>query len=119
MLMSLRNLVVLVVGVLATDMFCPLVLVARLCCALLQNHTLLANHSNVWSCVTPRCGVTGAILVRPGDTRLVMGSEPSRCSTGSVLRDSPLTELTPATACPSQLTTNLKFLYGSMRTVSF
>src|SRR3954454_4001330 len=119
MLMSLRKMSVCVDGVPESDMFWPLVLVASELWALLQYHTLLAHHSKAWSCVTPRCRVTGAMRVRPGDTRVVMGSAPSRCSMGSVERERPLTELTPATGCPSQLTTNLKFLYGSMRAVSF
>src|SRR5918995_7091074 len=76
---------------------------------------LFAHFSNSVSCVTPRSSVIGSYSVRPGDLRLELGSPPSRCLTGSVVRLSEPTLLTPATYRPSHLIRNLKFLYGSNR----
>jgi hypothetical protein len=71
------------------------------------------------SCVTPRSSVIGSYSVRPGDLRLLLGSPPSRCLMTSVVRLSALTLLMPATGSvrPSNLMRNLKFLYGSKRSV--
>src|SRR5215212_1410396 len=79
--------------------------------------TLFAHLSNSTSWVTPRSSVIASYSVRPGDLRVLEGSPPSRCLTTSVVRLSPPTLLTPATYCPSHLTRNLKFLYGSKRFV--
>src|SRR5215217_9521475 len=79
--------------------------------------TLLAHFSNSVSWVTPRSRVMASYSVRPGDLRLLLGSPPSRCVTTSVVRLKALTLLTPATYFPSHFTLNLKFLYGSKRSV--
>src|SRR3954465_6183936 len=78
-------------------------------------HTLLAQASNSGSCVTPRSRVIASNSLRPGDFRDVLGSPPSRCLTGSVVRFRAPTLLTPATYLPSHFTRDLKFLYGSKR----
>src|SRR3954453_23873104 len=78
-------------------------------------HTLLAHCSKSLSWVTPRSRVIASYLVCPGDLRTVLGSPPSRCSTGVVERLRAPTLLMPATYLPSHFTRNLKFLYGSNR----
>src|SRR3954471_11746078 len=78
-------------------------------------HTLLAHCSKSLSWVTPRSRVIASYLVCPGDLRTVLGSPPSRCSTGVVERLREPTLLMPATYRPSHFTRNLKFLYGSNR----
>src|SRR5438309_7476402 len=79
--------------------------------------TLLAHCSKSLSWVTPRSNVIASYSVRPGDLWLLLGSPPQRCFTTSVVRLSMLTLLTPATGVllPTNLTRNLKFLYGSNR----
>src|SRR6266851_3205914 len=79
--------------------------------------TLFAHCSNSLSCVTPRSRVIASYSVRPGDLRLELGSPPSRCLTTSVVRFKALTLLTPKTYLPSHLRRNLKFLYGSKRSL--
>src|SRR3954452_5969402 len=78
-------------------------------------HTLLAQASNSGSWVTPRSSVIGSNSLRPGDFRDVLGSPPSRCLTGSVVRLRAPTLLMPATYLPSHFTRNMKFLYVSKR----
>src|SRR5829696_3464425 len=80
-------------------------------------HTLLAHFSNSVSWVTTLSRVMASYWVRPGDLRSLLGSPPSRCRTTSVVRFRALTLLTPATYLPSHFTRNLKFLYGSKRSV--
>src|SRR2546423_11084704 len=79
--------------------------------------TLPAHCSNSGSWVPPGSSVIASNSVRPGDLRLLLGSPPSRCFTTSVVRLSIPTLLMPATGVllPTNLTRNLKFLYGSNR----
>ena len=72
--------------------------------------TLFAHASNSGSCVTPRSSVIGSCFQMLGETRCILGSPPSRCSTGSVDRLSALHLLTPATYLPSHFSRNFMFL---------
>src|ERR1700755_3641561 len=78
-------------------------------------HTSPAQSWKFMSCVSPRSSVIASYFERPGDLSDIDGSPPLRCSTTSVVRFMPLTLLTAATYCPSHLSLNLKFLYGSRR----